>query len=364
MRPATSVARWILSFASVLIIGLATRGGATAAGAPSEQGHAAPPYAVAGPVSEPRVFAEGVVSTVDDETGVTFSPDGTEVYFTKLVPYTTFPRYGVICVSHYIDGKWSTPEIVPFSGKNLDWGAKISPDGKTMFFTSSRPAPGLDEHVLRIWSVEKKAQGWGEPHVLPAPINEPVDRWNMDASVTSDGTIYFASDREEPFHFQIYRARYAGGKYEPAEKLGPAINSKFSDAQPYISPDEKILIFSSTGDQSYPYEARAGDMQGGGRPYPRADLYISVKKNGEWAPPRHLEHSINTVAEEGYATLTPDGRYMFFTSERNVFDVPVQERLSYEEMERGLNSIFNGHGNIFFIDAAQLDIADAKAVAP
>ena len=51
---------------------------------------------------------------------------------------------------------------------------------------------------------------------------------------------------------------------------------------------------------------------------------------------------------------------MFFTSERNVFDVPLPKRLNYEEMERGLESIFNGHGNVFFIDAAQLGIEDAR----
>jgi hypothetical protein len=278
------------------------------------------------------------------------------VYFAKLVPYTTFPRYGLICVSRYRDGKWNTPEIVPFSGKYLDWGPKISPDGKTMMFTSSRPAPGHAEHVLRIWSVERTADGWGEPRVLPEPINAPADRWNIDASMTSDGTVYFASDREEPFRFQIYRARYENGKYAAAEKLGTAINSKFSDAQPYVSPDEKILIFSSTGEQGFPYEARAGDMQGGGRPYPRADLYVSVRRGGEWAAARHLEHGINSVAEESYATLTPDGHYLFFTSERSEFDVPTLERLSYGAMERALKSIFNGHGNVYFIDAAQLDL--------
>jgi hypothetical protein len=345
VRLATAAAAW-------LAMGLVANAGVVA----RADGSAAPPYAVAEAVPAPRIFAEGVVSTVDDESGVTFTPDGTEVYFAKLVPYTTFPRYGVICVSRYRDGKWNTPEIVPFSGKYLDWGPKISPDGKTMMFTSSRPAPGHAEHVLRIWSVERMAEGWGEPRVLPEPINAPADRWNIDASMTSDGTVYFASDREEPFHFQIYRARYENGKYAAAEKLGTAINSKFSDAQPYISPDEKILIFSSTGEQGYPYEARAGDMQGGGRPYPRADLYVSVRRGGEWTAARHLEHGINSVAEESYATLTPDGHYLFFTSERSGFDVPTLERLNYGAMERALKSIFNGHGNVFFIDAQQLDL--------
>jgi len=155
MRRFWKAVRWILPSASALAIGFATGGTTWARG----DGHATPPYAVAEAVPTPRVFAEGVISTVDDEAGVTFSPDGTEVYFTKLMPYTTFPRLGVICVSRYSNGKWSTPEIVSFSGQYLDWGAKISPDGKKMLFTSSRPAPGKNEHVLLIWAVERTSEG-------------------------------------------------------------------------------------------------------------------------------------------------------------------------------------------------------------
>ena len=53
------------------------------------------------------MFAEGIISTVDDEIGGAFSPDGTEFYFSRLVPYTTLPRLGLMCVSRYRDGHWS-----------------------------------------------------------------------------------------------------------------------------------------------------------------------------------------------------------------------------------------------------------------
>ena len=320
-----------------------------------------PPYSVSGPVNEPRIFAEGIVSTVDDESGATFSPDGADFYFVKQSPYTTFPRYGVICVSHFREGHWGTPEVVPFSGKFLDLGPKLSPDGKVMLFASSRPAPGHDEHVLRIWSVEKKSDGWGNPEPLPEPVNAPAGFWNLDPSMTSDGTLYFTSDRGEHFHFQIYRARYSNLKYSEPEKLGPTINSLYNDSEPYISPDEKILLFASSGQQSPPFTARETDLNTGGRPYPRGDLYISVRQNGAWTAARHLEHWINTVGEESYPTLTPDGRYLYFSSERSSFVVPMARRLNYEAMERGLHSLFNGHGNIFFIDAKSLEIPPQRA---
>jgi Tol biopolymer transport system component len=315
----------------------------------------AAPYSTSEVVGEPRVFAEGIVSTVDDESGVTFTPDGTEIYFAKQIPYTTFPRYSIICVSHFVEGRWSTPEVVSFSGKYFDSAPKISPDGKKIVFTSSRPAPGHNEHVLRIWSAVRNGTEWSEPTPLPEPVNAPADRFNVDPSLTSDGTIYFASDREEPGHFQIYRASFTGGKYGEPEKLGPAINSQFNDSEPYISPDEKILLFTSTGEQGFPYAARPGAMDGGGRPYPRADIFVSVQKDGVWSPARHAEHGINSVAEESYPSLSPDGRYLFFSSERSPFVVPAEHRFTYSEMERDLHSIFNGHGNVFFIGIDRLD---------
>ncbi len=68
-----------------------------------------------------------------------------------------------------------------------------------MYFASSRPLAGAKIPVLRIWSVERTPTGWGEPKAL-------------DPSVTSDGTLYFTSDRERQFQFHIYRSRLADGK--------------------------------------------------------------------------------------------------------------------------------------------------------
>ena len=53
-----------------------------------------PAVAVIG--TEPKVFAEGVISTVDDETNLSFTPDGDTVYFTKR---SMWGGVSVICVS-------------------------------------------------------------------------------------------------------------------------------------------------------------------------------------------------------------------------------------------------------------------------
>jgi hypothetical protein len=312
----------------------------------------------AGGVSAPHLFAEHVVSTEDDEGGGTFSPDGTEFYFVKFSQYTTFPRFGAICVSRLRGGRWTQPEVVSFSGGSLDFPPKISPDGKTMYFSSFRPLPGKTGGQLRIWSVERSAGGWGTPQPLPAPVNAPESAWNWAPSVTRDGTLYFASTRDGNGH--IYRSRRVDGAYAEPEKLGPEINSEFNESDPYISPDEKILLFASSGVELGDRD-RSETLKGGGVLYGRGYLYVSVSVDGRWSPARHLEHQINSVFDESTPAITPDGRFLFFSSERSPFTIPAAHRLDAAEIDRMLRSPLNGHGNIYFIGIEALDLNPVKA---
>jgi hypothetical protein len=325
-----------------------------------------PPNVFAGPksfellstdTSAPHIFGEGVISTPGDEAGGVFSPDGREFYFTELNPTTTFPRIGLLCVSHWREGKWSEPEVLPFSGKYLDFPPRLSPDGNTMYFGSSRPAPNSKSRVLRVWRVTRTAKGWGEPEPMPAPINTE-DRWNWSASVTADGTMYFTSDREQPGRPQIYRAAFVHGAYQTAEKLGPEINSEFNEYDPYVSADESLLLFVSAGEGGPPFRHRADTLTGGGFPYARGDIYFSRRVNGRWTQARHIEHGVNTVADEGMPALTPDAKQFIFSSERSAFVIPMPKRIDMAEFENLVRSVLNGHGNIFTIPVGALGSDD------
>jgi len=319
-------------------------------------GRSRTPYDV-GRVWEPRLFAEGIISTQDDEAGGTFNPDGNEFYFVKFTQYTTFPRMGLICVSRFRNGALSQPEVVPFSGRDLDFPPKISPDGKTMYFSSFRPAPGKADRAFRIWAVDRAGDGWGEPRLLPDTVNLEKSA-NFAPSVTRDGTLYFTSTREggKP---HIYRSRFVNGSYVEPEKLGPEINSEFNESDPYISPDERVLIFASSGNNLGEPD-RPETLHGGGVLYSRADLYISTNIDGKWSHARHLGSNVNSAADEGSPSLTPDGKYLFFSSERSPFTVPTAHSLKYDEIEAMLHSTLNGHGNIFFISSDVLDLPDAR----
>src|SRR5947208_3457825 len=297
------------------------------------------------PELKPEVFAPGIISTDLDESGGSFSGDGKSFYFVRRSAYTTAPPIGILCFSVLKDGTWTRPEIAPFSGTYVDGPSCFSPDGKRLYFGSKRPTQSNPNgRDWNIWFVEKAESKWSEPKELS--INSPQN--DANPTVAADGTLYFASDRDsQPGYMHIYRARLTNGKYQLPEKLGTEINSGDAEINPYITPDQKILLFGSY---------RKDNLSGGGNHYDRADLYVSVNRDGHWMQARHLEHGINTTASEGNPTMSPDGKWFYFTSERSPFEIPMKEKLTTASWRDRQRAIENGVGNIYRIPAEALEL--------
>src|SRR5439155_21269132 len=189
----------------------------------------------------PEVFAPGVISTDLDESCGSFSPDGQTFYFVRRGAYTTSPPISIIYVSDLRDGKWTRPEVAPFSGIYLEGSPYFAPDGKRLYFSSKRPtASKPNGRDWNIWFVDKIDNQWSDAQEVGEPINTAKNDTNP--AVAADGTMHFASDRDiVPGYFHIYRAPLTNGHYEQPEKLGPEIDSGDTEINPYISPDQNIL---------------------------------------------------------------------------------------------------------------------------
>jgi ketosteroid isomerase-like protein len=93
--------------------------------------------------NEPAMIGEGIISTAQDEFGGSLSPDGKAVYFDRSVP----PHYlYTMWESHLVGDKWSSPQILPFSGEYRDSDPVLPPDGNKLLFVSDRPVNEKDPH--------------------------------------------------------------------------------------------------------------------------------------------------------------------------------------------------------------------------
>ena len=296
-----------------------------------------PAWVAQEPVSQPRIFAEGAISTPDDEMDATFTADGKTIYFTK----THFPnRLGVIVSAHFQNGKWSEPEVVSFSGRFTDYDPFITPDGTKLFFASNRPLTGGVKKDFDIWFVEKTPAGWGEAKNAGAVINSPQDEFYP--TVANDGTLYFSTTRPDSLgRSDIYRARWKDGAFGPPENLGAGVNSPTTEVDGYIAPDQSFIVFAAYG---------RPDGLGDG------DLYVSEQVNGVWSAARHLGAGINSPAREYCPGGSPDGKYFFFTSFRGFGDTVPDRPWTYRDLRAGIGSVLNGWGNIYQIETAALGV--------
>jgi Tol biopolymer transport system component len=302
---------------------------------------AVPPYSVPDPLPEPRLFAEGVVSTSADEFGATFSRDGKTVLFSRSVPRSNLY---LICEATFRDGRWTEPRVASFSGRFWDFDPVFTPDGSKVVFASDRPIPGKKkpDKDFDLWVVERTTSGaWGEPRPFGPNVNSDEDE--TFGSMASDGTLYFVSAREGGrAHLALFRSRLVNGEYGPPEKLRGPVNDPLNwSLEVLVAPDQSYLLL-------VPY----GRPDGAGS----FDIYVSRRDGESWTAPVSLGPKVNTRARDYSPRFSPDGRFLFWSSERGFATGPATHSFTDAELRRGLSSTLNGWGNIYQIDLHALGL--------
>ena len=89
------------------------------------------------------------------------------------------------------------------------------------------------------------------------------------------------------------------------ENLGITVNSKATERDTYVSPDQKTLVFAS-------------DRPGGHGGW---DVYVSHKVVGGWSPARNLGPAVNGPGDESCPQVTPDGALLIFIRSERAFQV-------------------------------------------
>lgn len=217
----------------------------------------------------PKPFAPGIVTTEGWEVSGAFTPDLKEFFYIRARE----EKQELVRLEQN-NNKWKEAEVLPREGTPF-----IAPDGKTLY--------------LGRWYKVKTKTGWSGKKRLGAPFkNLPIMRLTASAKGT-----YFFDEFKSDFTGDIRYARLVDGQYETPKLLNSKINSGKS-FHPFIAPDESYLIFD-------------GKRKGG---YGHSDIYISFKQqDGSWGEPINMGDKINTPAWEAIASVTPDGKYLFFS---------------------------------------------------
>jgi len=281
-----------------------------------------------------EIFAPGIISREFDELNSVFSPDGNEFYFSIKLPIDV--QHTILSMNR-INNVWTKPAVVSFSGEYSDADPAFSHDGKKLFFISRRPIPGMgeSEEDWDIWVVERTDNNWAEPKNLGAPVNS--DEMEIYPSVARNDTLYFCSARSGGLGGDdIYRSRFINGKYAKPENLGDKVNSKYGEGDIFIALDESYIIFCS---------GRPGGFGNG-------DLYISFRhQDGTWTKAINMGEKINSSYTEYCPYMSPDGKFLFFTSYRRPNKDYMTNPLTYEEIMEIYQSPQNGLGDIYWVDA-------------
>ncbi|UCC38611.1 MAG: ankyrin repeat domain-containing protein [Candidatus Aminicenantes bacterium] len=244
------------------------------------------------PGSTPEIFAPGILLNIlNNHIYLTFSPDSKQIYWYA----DTYLPYRFIWFMEEKDGTRSIPQIAPFSGEYYDRAPSYSPNEEILIFQSRRPIEKGGKLSYNIWFVEKINSGWSKPHCYE------IKGLAVSPSISKDGTIYFQGSIQGKNigTMDIFCIKRIDGKYTEPENLGPAVNSRFFEVNPYISPDQSFIIFSSIRPENY---------------HQRHELYISFRtKENTWTKAKNMGEVINDgTGWVTSSTLSPDGRFLFF----------------------------------------------------
>ena len=217
----------------------------------------------------------------------------------------------------------------------------LSFDGTQLLFTRKMPlGNGYQKEYLFVsqWDGEQ----WSDPQQL-AFADFPQDVDPGAAFISADGKKLYLTGCgwTRDSSCDIYVSEWKNGQWAVPRRLSEGINTRSWESQPCVSSDGKELYFVSR---------RNGN----------ADIYCAKRStDGSWGEPMNVGEPINTKGTEMAPFLHPDGRTLYFSSDKHIgmggFDLFMSRRNDKGQWQEPVNLGFpintNGDEINFFVAA-------------
>jgi Tol biopolymer transport system component len=208
-------------------------------------------------------------------------------------------RNARILISVRSGGRWTKPQPIGFTDeRHSDSDPWLTPDGETLYFISTRPAPGRDKARTDydIWRAQRTGFGWSEPEHLGASVNSLGQELGPELH---GKTLYFSSARKSGRGgLDIYAAAKAPGGFAPARLLDGPFNGASSESDFTLSRDGRWAMFWRSGE---------GET---------AAIHIAQKAGDAWSEPTPLSAAVNNGPFNFTPSFSRDGRKIRYASTR------------------------------------------------
>jgi hypothetical protein len=185
-----------------------------------------------------------------------------------------------------------------------DYYPFVTANESFIVYNTKRPEKNAEEQLNGAYKnsiyISKVIEGnYSKAEVIGSPIN--TGNTGMEViGLSANGESMLLFNPEGQGKGNIYISTMSkGGNFSKPEKLDAAINSGGDEIAASISADGSALYFASN---------RKGGFGG-------TDIYVCKKQStGKWSEPLNAGADINTIYDEDFPNLSPDGKVLYFSS--------------------------------------------------
>jgi OmpA-OmpF porin, OOP family len=245
------------------------------------------------------------------EMGPLVSPDGKTLYFSRRGdPSDAGGKKDLedIWFAEWdsVNMKWGQGKNIgaPLNNSDPNFVNSISPDGNTILLGNSYlPDGGMEDGVS---ISHQTASGWSRPERLIIE-DESRNKSKMANYFLSNSQkiLLISHDRkDDSFGDRDLYVSFpkTDGTWTKPLNLSGTINTRGTEAAPFLASDDKTLYFTSDGLDGY-----------GG-----SDIYMSRRMDDtwlKWSEPENLGPVVNSSYNESFFTLSASANHVYFTSQ-------------------------------------------------